>query len=192
MAPPSVETSPPPVAPIRAPAASRRAGPVVVLADADVAAGKAMTQVLADWDCEPVLVHDGVEAILSIQRLLPAVAVLDAALPKMFGFQVCELMKRNESLRRIHVVLVGAVHHQDRNRREPDERYGADAYVERPQLPEALRPILRGFGIDVGAAPADSPPAALVPEVPFTPPPRSRAPCKTRSPWRSSTTTATG
>jgi len=155
--------------PVDAPPASRWGGRVVVLADSDIAAGKATAEALADWDFEPVLVHDGVEAILTIQRLLPAVAVLHASLPKMFGFQVCELMKRNESLQRIHVVLVGAIHHQDRNRCGPDEMYGADAYVERPQLPEALRPILRGFGIEVGGALR---PSVAAPPLPEAPPPQ--------------------
>ena len=92
---------------------------------------------------QPVLVHDGVEAILTIQRTLPRAVVLDAGLPKMFGFQVCELMKRNESLREIQVVLVGAIHHRDRYRRPPSEIYGADAYLERHQLRERLLTTLR-------------------------------------------------
>jgi CheY-like chemotaxis protein len=143
----------------------------VVIADAEVEAGKALANTLAGWGLEPVLVHDGVEAILSIQRILPRVVILDAGLPKMFGFQVCELMKRNESLRSIQVVLVGAIYHQDRYRRAPSELYGADAYVERPQLPEALRPILRGFGLDVGgAAPAPSPTHELAVPPPAVPP----------------------
>jgi CheY-like chemotaxis protein len=126
-----------------------------------------------------------VEAILGIQRILPRVVILDAGLPKMFGFQICELMKRNESLRSIYVVLVGAIYHQDRYRRAPSQLYGADAYVERPQLPEALRPILRGFGLDVrGAAPAPiapqpaggAPEPAPSPDAPVVPPPVARAP----------------
>jgi hypothetical protein len=45
--------------------------------------------------------------------------------------------------------------HRERYRRPPSELYGADAYVERPQLPEALRPILRGFGLPIGAGIAE-------------------------------------
>jgi len=149
---------------------------LVLIADAEVEAGKALANTLAGWGLEPVLVHDGVEAILTVQRILPRVVILDAGLPKMFGFQICELMKRNESLRSIHVVLVGAVHHRDRYRRPPSELYGADAYVERPQLPEALRPILRGFGLDVGGAapapaPSPAPELAVPPAVPESAPP---------------------
>jgi CheY-like chemotaxis protein len=148
----------------------------VVTADAEVEAGKALTNTLAAWGLEPVLVHDGVEAILTIQRILPRVVILDAGLPKMFGFQVCELMKRNESLRSIQVVLVGAIYHQDRYRRAPSELYGADAYVERPQLPEALRPILRGFGLDVGGAAPAAPEPGVRPRVSAPPEPADGAP----------------
>ncbi len=151
---------------------------LVLVADPDPEAGKLTAGTLADWGLEPLLVHDGVEAILSIQRTLPRAVILDAGLPKMFGFQVCELVKRNESLRDIRVVLVGAIHHRDRYRREPSEIYGADAYVERPQLPEALRPILRGFGLEVGGAPAAPVPSAAPPPrvAPAPDPPSGSAP----------------
>jgi len=120
---------------------------MVLVADPEIEQGKATASALAHWGLQPTLVHDGVEAIMAIQRLLPRAIVIDAALPKMFGFQVCEIVKRNESLRDIHVVLVRAIHDRTRYRRPPEEIYGADAYIERQQLPEDLRPLLEGFGM---------------------------------------------
>ena len=152
---------PTPEPPTLEPPARKPAGAVVLLADSDVDAGKRTAHALSDWGYTPVLVHDGVEAILTIQRLMPRAVVLDAGLPKMFGFQICELMKRNESLRSIEVVLVGAIHDQARYRREPNDLYGADAYIERPQLPEALRAVLRGFGIGPDAESSPAPDAQL-------------------------------
>jgi predicted Zn finger-like uncharacterized protein len=137
----------------RAPAPAEPAAPggerLVLIADAEIETGKAIASALVDGGLEPVLVHDGVEAILTIQRTLPRAVVLDAGLPKMFGFQICELMKRNESLRPIKVVLVGAIHHRDRYRRAPSEIYGADAYLERHQLRESLLPTLASFGLPI-------------------------------------------
>jgi predicted Zn finger-like uncharacterized protein len=130
---------------------------LVLVAHGEPDSGKAVANALAAWGLDALLVHDGVEAILTVQRALPRAVVLDAALPKMFGFQICELMKRNEQLRSIHVVLVGAIHDQERYRRPPGELYGADAYVERQDLPEALRGVLRGWGLPVGAEPAAAP-----------------------------------
>jgi CheY-like chemotaxis protein len=133
----------------------------VLLADPDVQAGKAIANTLVEWGLEPVLVHDGVEAMMTIQRILPRAVILDAGLPKMFGFQVCEFVKRNDSLRDTHVILIGSVYHQERYRRPATDLYGADAYLERPQLPEALRPVLTGFGFDLrGATPTPSAPMA--------------------------------
>jgi predicted Zn finger-like uncharacterized protein len=145
----------------------------VLIAHPDEDAGKAVTDALASWGLAPILVHDGVEAILQIQRTLPRVVVLDAALPKMFGFQICEIMKRNEQLRAIPVVLIGAIHDQERYRRPPEELYGADAYVERHQLPDALADLLVRFGVRPAAAapaPAASAPRPVAPPAPIAAP----------------------
>ncbi len=119
---------------------------LVLVADPDVDSAKQLASALATWGMKANLVHDGVEAILDIQRLLPQVVVLDAALPKMLGFQVCELVKRNESLRHIKVILIGAIHDEDRNRRDPSELYGADGPEQR-----AVRNGWAKVGLDVKA-----------------------------------------
>jgi predicted Zn finger-like uncharacterized protein len=169
---------------VRLPQASA-ASPVerttVLVADPDLESAKAIAGALTEWGYDPLLVHDGVEALLTIQRKLPKAVVLDVGLPKMFGFQVCEVIKRNESLRDIKVVLIGSVHDQDRYRRDPNEIYGADSYVERPQLPDGLGPILKGFGWGTEVpeappqAPEPAPPAPVVPTPTPTPPPQSTA-----------------
>jgi CheY-like chemotaxis protein len=147
---------------------------MVLIADPEVEQGKSTASALAQWGLQPALVHDGVEAILAIQRLLPRAIVIDAALPKMFGFQICEIVKRNESLRDIHVVLVGAIHDRTRYRRPPEEIYGADAYIERQDLPESLRSILQEFGMLSPASP--SPVAPAVAAIPPAPPVVASAP----------------
>ena len=139
---------------------------LVLVADPDEARGKVTASAIESWGLIPLLVHDGVEAMLSIQRTLPAAIVLDAGLPKMFGFQICEVVKRNESLRNTKVVLVGAIHHQDRYRRDPSDLYGADVYIESPDLPEGLLPLLRDAGLSVPAESADRPASPTAPTEP--------------------------
>jgi CheY-like chemotaxis protein len=182
---------PPPAA--REPAPLRRAAPprapevevpvdperLVLVAHPEPESGKALADALASYGLRAIVVHDGVEAILNIQRALPRVVVLDAALPKMFGFQVCELMKRNDSLRRIGVVLIGAIHDQDRYRRPPGELYGADAYLERHQLPDGLLPVLERFGMPLeqrAALPRAQRPAAEAHPRPEPAPPAAAPP----------------
>jgi CheY-like chemotaxis protein len=140
---------------------------LVAIPDAELA--KQSASVLAEGGLHTRVVHDGVEAMLEVQRQLPRVVILSASLPKMYGFQVCEVMKRNESLRSIPVVLVGAIYNTDRYRREPNELYGADAYIEDPDLPGGLVPILENIGVPIT-------PAATPPAEPTTPAPPEPAP----------------
>jgi len=161
---------------------------LVLVADPQEDTGKATESVLAGWGLQTIRVHDGVDAMLTIQRTLPRVVILDAALPKMYGFQVCEVIKRNEALRDIRVVLVGAIHNRDRYRRPPSDLYGADVYLEQPDLPEGLRDLMVRFGMPVGGttapsggapgaeprAAAPAPPAAA--EAPAAPQPPAAAP----------------
>jgi predicted Zn finger-like uncharacterized protein len=206
--PPAVEEAKPAAAPVAkpAPAAVARAAPAAAPAPAPPAAkvlpGESVLIAMRDGDAAKqtadllesrgfvvVRASDGVEAMLEIQRRLPRAVVLAADLPKMFGFQICEILKRNPSLKRTWVVLVGAIHNPDRYRREADELYGADAYLESPDLPDGILPLLAQGGIVAGGAapvpapaPASKPAARLAPEpprvppaaVPAAPPPRLR------------------
>ncbi len=169
-----------------APSEPAEAGAVdVLVATPDDDLGKQVADALRSWGLRPLTVCDGVEAMLEIQRRLPCAVVLAADLPRMFGFQICEIVKRNESLQQIGVVLIGAIHHKDRYRRQPNDLYGADAYLEEPDLPEALAPALEGLGLSVGAsgssqAPAEAPaaptPAAAPPAAAAAPPSSAPAP----------------
>ena len=156
----------------------RPSGPTVLVALPDEELAKRTGAALEERGLATIVVFDGVEAMLAIQREIPAAVVLAADLPKMFGFQVCEVIQRNESLRHIHVVLAGAIHHPDRYRRPPEELYGADSYIEAPDLPDGVFPILDEAGLleGVGAAPPAPPapqpgpgPARAVPSEPAPP-----------------------
>ncbi len=164
-APPARAPAPPP----REPAV----GAVVVVAIPEHDVAKRVGDALEARGLRAVVVHDGVEAILEIQRKLPRAVVVAAHLPKMFGFQVCELVKRNESLRGTWVVLVGAIHKEERYRRPAGDTYGADAYLEAPDLPEGVLPLLERAGIEL-AAPPPPPRAAFAPQPPATEPARPR------------------
>jgi CheY-like chemotaxis protein len=133
-------------------------GPRILVAIPDAELGKQCEDSLKQLGFRASGVADGVEAMLEIQRQLPAVVVLAASLPRMYGFQICEIVKRNESLQHIAVVLVGSVHHKDRYRRPPGELYGADEFLEEPDLPGALGDVVQRLsGVAPGGAPqADS------------------------------------
>ena len=160
-------------------------GANVVIADCSVELGQALASTLVAWGLRPLLVHDGVEAILSVQRVLPDLVILGADLPKMSGLQVCELIKRNASLQGIRVVLVDAAQDPGHNGQSPElpEHYGPDAQIGRPQLPAALRPLVNDLGLLADATPVVSErpsaavgPAPRPPESARPPPPGVAAP----------------
>jgi predicted Zn finger-like uncharacterized protein len=178
---------PPAVAPEPPPDRER----LVLVAHAEPELCKRVADALERRGLRVLVACDGVEAILAIQRALPRAVVLDAALPKMFGFQVCELLKRNESLRAIGVVLVGAVYKEERYRRPPHDLYGADVYVEPHELPDALYAGLARLGVPIAGeesvahAPPRAggrPPAAAVSAVAAAPPAAARAPAAASDP----------
>jgi predicted Zn finger-like uncharacterized protein len=158
--PPARDWTPPPAPAPAASGSNALSERLVLVATPDADKAKDWSEALRGWGLEAETAHDGVEALLKIHRRWPSAVVMDPQLPKMFGFQVCEVIKRNESLRRIGVVLIGAIHHPERYRRSPTELYGADAYVEEPDLPEALAPILRDLGLPLGPGSRPSRPAA--------------------------------
>jgi predicted Zn finger-like uncharacterized protein len=150
-------------APAPRPDAAREPGECVLVAMRESDLAKRTGDLLEAQGFAVLRAADGVEAMLEIQRRLPRAVVLSADLPKMFGFQICEILKRNASLKRTWVVLVGAIHHPDRYRRDAAELYGADAYLESPDLPDGVLPLLARGGVRPGAAqdvPPAKPPAA--------------------------------
>jgi predicted Zn finger-like uncharacterized protein len=154
-----------------APSAAPTSGDLVLVAIPEADTAKRVADLLAAHGARTALVHDGVEAMLEIQRQLPKAVILAAHLPKMFGFQICELVKRNESLRGTWLVLVGAIHNQERYRRPAGDMYGADAYLETPDLPEAALKLLADGGVAL-RAPAREPARPIAPPVAPPLPPR--------------------
>ena len=157
-----------------APKASPPENANAIIACCSVDAGRELANTLIAWGLRPLLVHDGVDAVLSVQRALPALVVLDTDLPKMTGLQVCELIKRNASLQQIRVVLVDVAQDPSDPSAAP---FGPDARVERAQLPAALRSLVDDLGIG-----APSAPVAAKPPRPGAAPPPAPAPAVTVPP----------
>jgi CheY-like chemotaxis protein len=81
---------------------------------------------------------NGKEALALLEKHHPPLAILDVGLPQMFGFEVCEIIKRRESLKTVKVILIAAIHDKDTYKREPKTLYGADDYIERHRLQQDL------------------------------------------------------
>ncbi len=173
--PPAPAPAPEPAAP-RAAAEPGRDDPQrrVLIADASAESAKATADAVAEWGLQPIVVDDGVAALLAIERIPPRAAILNVDLPKMQGAQICEVVKRNESLRQVGVILVGAAAERSAAPEDSPGSYGADAYLEGTELPDGLVPILRRLGLPLRDASAATPsPAAPREPEPAPPAPAS-------------------
>jgi predicted Zn finger-like uncharacterized protein len=107
---------------------------------------------------------DGVSALAIIEEKLPEVVVLDVALPLLYGFQVCEAVRKNPVTAGVKIILIAAIYDKTRYRREPISLYGADDYIEKHSIPDLLAAkihLLVSGGTSVRtAAAADTTPTA--------------------------------
>jgi DNA-binding response OmpR family regulator len=90
------------------------------------------------------LARDGAEALAVLQRERPRLVLLDVMMPHKSGFEVCQALRADESLRDTLVLMLTA------KGRETDiakgRAMGADAYMTKPfstkELVQAVRALL--------------------------------------------------
>ncbi len=142
---PSLDSSPaaPPPEPTQ-PAAgpARYALARVLVVDDDEMVLHLLTQLLEGADMSVQSARSGREALARLRERTPDLVVLDGLLPDVHGFEICRQIKNSERFRHVPVVLVSAVHRGWRFAADVQERYAADAYVEKPFEPfDLLRRI---------------------------------------------------
>lgn len=104
---------------------------------------------------EVLLARDGHEALLALQRERPRLVLLDVMMPGRSGFEVCQALRADESLRDTLVLMLTA------KGRDTDVAkglaMGADAYMTKPfstkELAQKVREMLAAAG-DTAAGPA--------------------------------------
>lgn len=80
--------------------------------------------------------YDGIEALSKARSENPDLIILDLILPKLNGYQVCAILKRDKSYKPIPILMLTA-----RSQEEDIEegmRVGADEYITKPFKNEVL------------------------------------------------------
>jgi DNA-binding response OmpR family regulator len=80
--------------------------------------------------------YDGEEALQKIRQEKPDLIILDLMLPKMDGYMICSLFKRDKRFADVPIILFTA-----RSQEEDiklGEKVGADAYITKPYEPQIL------------------------------------------------------
>jgi diguanylate cyclase (GGDEF)-like protein len=104
-----------------------------------------LTTYLSSEGYSIVSAKDGAEAVEKIQTLHPDLVLLDVMMPKLNGFQVCQIIKSNEATNFIPVIMVTALNELEDKIKGMES--GADDFITKPfnklELLTRVRSLLR-------------------------------------------------
>jgi len=85
-------------------------GNKIMVVDDDLPTLEVMELLLGKFNREPLLVHNGWDALRMIKKEKPALVILDVMMSPIDGWQFLEELKRNEDLKDMPVLLFTAKH----------------------------------------------------------------------------------
>jgi len=104
--------------------------PKIVVADDDWLNRDLLETYLTNAGCEVASFGDGEQALHSIQKNLPDLALLDIRMPKMDGLSVCRQVKDDPRTQFIPIIIVTALDSQDEELNAIES--GADDFITKP------------------------------------------------------------
>lgn len=135
-------------------------GPVgkILIAVEEVQLGNLIQRILENDGFKGHLVVSGKEALTAIDEGEWDLLLLGVYLPDMMGFELLDKIQNQKAGLELPSILLSAIHHAARYKREPTSLYGANDYLERHHLPDLLIPkIRRLLQPDHNAQPAVTP-----------------------------------
>lgn len=81
-------------------------GKVILIVEDNVTQGQHLVNLLENAGLQVHWAQDGQSALELLQHVQPEVIVLDVQLPDMNGFQVCKLIKSEDALKDIPVIML--------------------------------------------------------------------------------------
>src|SRR5215212_7942474 len=82
--------------------------PVILVVDDDVAIRLLIQDVLDDAYYKVILVADGSAALTAMETVVPDLVTLDLDMPGLHGGQVLELIRQQEHLRDVKIVIISS------------------------------------------------------------------------------------
>ncbi|UCB57592.1 MAG: response regulator [Candidatus Omnitrophota bacterium] len=108
----------------------------ILLVDDETGLVELMKMRLEREGYEVITGYDGQEALDKARKEKPDLIILDLMLPKMDGYKVCGLLKRDARYSKIPVVMFTA--RAEEEDRKAGEEAEADAYIIKPFEPKLL------------------------------------------------------
>jgi predicted Zn finger-like uncharacterized protein len=112
---------------------------------------KRIVSLLSDHGYDVVTAADGIDVMVKALKEFPFLSIVEVALPKIYGFEVCKRLKMRAETKEMKFILIPSIYDKTRYRRDPVSLYGADDYIEDHDLStqliektERLRGVERG------------------------------------------------
>jgi two-component system, OmpR family, alkaline phosphatase synthesis response regulator PhoP len=107
--------------------------PKVLIVDDDPLIRNLLGQILEPFEEKGVKIltaSNGLIAIESVRRDCPDIVLLDVMMPKMNGFEVCSILKKDPAISGVHIIMLTAKGQEiDKNKAIG---IGADSYITKP------------------------------------------------------------
>jgi two-component system, OmpR family, alkaline phosphatase synthesis response regulator PhoP len=81
-------------------------------------------------DCEITVTVDGADTLAKVEEFQPDLVLLDIAVPKSSGFEVCKTLKRNSNTRQIMILMVADLNETGDIERAVEA--GCDDFLSKP------------------------------------------------------------
>jgi DNA-binding response OmpR family regulator len=108
----------------------------IVIADDEPNLVMSIEYLLQREGFEVTVARDGQDALEAVARVRPEVVLLDVAMPRKSGFEVCQLLRADPALGSLKIVLLTAKGRDDDVAK--GLALGADAYMIKPFSPKEL------------------------------------------------------
>lgn len=122
--------------------------PLVMVVDDSITVRKVTSRLLERHGMEAVTAKDGVEAIAKLQEIQPDVVLLDIEMPRMDGFEVATLIRHDERLRDLPIIMITS--RTGEKHRERALSIGVNDYLGKPyqeaQLLERIEALVAERG----------------------------------------------
>lgn len=128
-------------------------GKTILVVDDSATVRKLISSKLEKSGHQVICAVDGVEAMATIETVVPDLVLLDIAMPRMDGYQVCKQIRMNHAAKDVPVVMIsGKDGFFDKVR---GRMAGTTGYITKPFGPETLMKALETYLIPDPAAAAE-------------------------------------
>ena len=96
-----------------------------------------LEEIIKDMGDIPILAESGAQALEMLAECKPQLVLTDISMPKMDGYELCRILKKNEATKDIPVVFISAFD----SAKDIVEGFslGGEDYITKPFIPEVIQ-----------------------------------------------------